>query len=113
MSENNIEITQSAQQRIASVIAKKGNEGKFLRLAVESGGCNGFQYRYFLDDKQNKDDREFFDENNQLIAVIDPTSTEIVGNLKVDFVENLGAAHFKFTNPSATSSCGCGNSFSV
>ena len=108
-----IQITQPAKDRIKQVIAKKGNEGKFLRLGVDSGGCNGFQYRYFLDNTKNDDDDQFFDDHGNLIAVIDATSKEIVGNLKIDFVEELGSAHFKFSNPNASSSCGCGNSFSV
>jgi iron-sulfur cluster insertion protein len=82
-----------------------------LRLAVEGGGCSGFQYRFELADGPEDDD--LVSETGGVRLVVDPVSHDLVAGSTVDFVESLGGAAFKVANPQAASGCGCGSSFGV
>ncbi len=82
-----------------------------LRLAVDGGGCAGFTYKFELADAQADDDTVA--ETDGVKLVVDPISLDLVRGSAVDFVEDLGGASFKVTNPNAASGCGCGSSFSV
>ena len=106
----NIQISDSAVKRIDHLL--KGEEaGARLRVTVEGGGCNGFQYKFDFDKNKNSDDVVI--EKDGIAVVIDETSLELVNGSIVNYVETLGFAHFEIKNPNAASSCGCGNSFSV
>lgn len=105
----NLNISESAVKKLEQVFAE--NPGKFLRLKVLSGGCNGFSYSFDLDD--TKTDNDFTIEESGVSVVIDKSSAEYVNDSTLDFVEELQASHFKVINPNATSSCSCGTSFSI
>jgi iron-sulfur cluster assembly accessory protein len=105
----NLDLTESAKNKLKSVF--KDKENSFLRLSVTSGGCNGFNYSFDIDTKQNDDDLEVIIDD--LKVVIDRTSNNYVDGSTIDFVTELQASHFKVVNPNATSSCSCGTSFSI
>ncbi|MGE4281320.1 MAG: iron-sulfur cluster insertion protein ErpA [Magnetospirillum sp.] len=104
-------LTESAAQRVQVLISMEGKPNLMLRLGVSGGGCSGFQYNIELDDKTNEDD--VVSEQHGVKLVVDQTSLEILDGTEVDFVEDLMGASFQFKNPQATSTCGCGSSFSV
>ncbi len=105
-----IALSPSAANRVAW-IAQRQNKPAILRLAVEGGGCSGFQYRFGLADTAETDDIVVETDGVQL--VVDAMSLDLVRGATVDYVENLGGAAFKVENPNATAGCGCGSSFSV
>ena len=105
-----IELTASAAARVSVIAAKQGKPA-ILRLAVEGGGCSGFQYKFGLADTVEADDIAVSNAGVQL--VVDPMSLDLVRGAAVDFIDSLGGAAFKVTNPNAASGCGCGTSFSV
>jgi iron-sulfur cluster insertion protein len=105
-----IELTESAAQRVATIAAKQGKPA-ILRLAVEGGGCAGFQYRFGLADGVEADDTSV--ETDGVRLVVDAVSLDLVRGSAVDYVESLGGAAFRVTNPQAASGCGCGTSFSI
>ncbi|MFM7029408.1 MAG: iron-sulfur cluster insertion protein ErpA [Chakrabartia sp.] len=105
-----VDLTQSAAARVA-LIAQKQGKPAILRLSVEGGGCSGFQYRFGLADMVDADD--LVAETDGVKLVVDPVSLDLVDGAAVDYVESLGGAAFRVTNPNAASGCGCGASFSV
>ena len=110
MSEPAISLTPSAAARVAW-IAERQSRPAILRLAVDGGGCAGFTYKFELADAALGDD--VVAQTGDVKLVVDPMSLELVKGSAVDFVEDLGGAAFKVTNPNAASGCGCGSSFSV
>jgi iron-sulfur cluster insertion protein len=106
-----ITITDSAARRIAALMQEEANPKLMLRVAVSGGGCSGFQYGFTLDESRLEDDRLF--EQSGIKVVIDQTSLELIQGAEIDFVEELVGASFQVRNPNASSSCGCGNSFSL
>ncbi|WP_370269755.1 HesB/IscA family protein [Nioella sp.] len=102
-------VTDRAFARIAEINAASG-EGKALRVAVEGGGCSGFQYEISLDDP-GEDDLVL--EGAGQKVVIDSVSLPFLTDAVIDFTEELIGARFTIENPNATSSCGCGTSFSM
>ena len=106
-----VSLSATAAQRIAALIAAEGNPALMLRLAVSGGGCSGFQYGFSFDDARNEDDRVF--ERDGVKLVVDETSLDLLVGAEVDFVEDLVGSSFQVRNPNASSSCGCGSSFSV
>ncbi len=110
MSEPVISLTSSAAKRVAWIAARQ-NKPAILRLAVDGGGCAGFTYKFELADRAGTDDA--VSETDGVKLVVDPASLELVQGSAVDFVEDLGGAAFRVTNPNAQSGCGCGSSFSV
>ncbi|WP_176596409.1 MULTISPECIES: iron-sulfur cluster insertion protein ErpA [Sphingobium] len=105
-----IDLTSSAAARVAEIATKQGKPA-ILRLAVEGGGCSGFQYRFGLADAVETDDIAV--ERDGVTLVVDDVSIDLVRGSAVDFVSDLGGKAFKVTNPNATAGCGCGTSFSV
>lgn len=105
-----IGLTPSAAARIAAIAARQGKPA-ILRLSVEGGGCSGFQYKFELAGGPEADDAVAETDGVQL--VVDQVSLDLVRGASVDFVESLGGAAFRVTNPNAASGCGCGTSFSV
>jgi iron-sulfur cluster assembly accessory protein len=110
VSEAEITLTESAAKRVAS-IAERQSKPAMLRLAVDGGGCAGFTYKFALAD--SIDDEDVVTETDGVKLVVDPMSLDLVRGSAVDFVEDLGGAAFRVTNPNAASGCGCGSSFSV
>ena len=110
MSEPQITLTQSAARRVAAIAARK-KQPAILRLAVDGGGCAGFTYSFDLAGAPEEGDEVA--ETDGVKLVVDPASLELVRGSAVDFVEDLGGAAFRVTNPNAQSGCGCGSSFSV
>ncbi len=103
-------LTPSAAKRVAAIAARQAKPA-ILRLAVEGGGCSGFQYRFDLADAPEGDDS--VSETDGVKLVVDPVSLDLVAGSTVDFVESLGGAAFKVTNPQAAAGCGCGSSFGI
>ena len=103
---NNFTITDKAKKKIENLL-KKENINKFFRIEVKGGGCSGYKYHFSTDNKINEDDIIF--EN----VLIDKSSFVFVEGSILDFSEKLIENTFKIINPKATSSCGCGSSFSV
>ena len=106
---NKIEITTNAQEHIASVLQK--DSAKYFRITVLGGGCAGFQYKFDFENSKKNDD--ILIENEKINVVIDETSMELIQNSKIDYIHELIGSSFKITNPQASSSCGCGTSFSI
>ncbi len=109
--ESGVTLTTSAAQRVQELIKMEGKPNMMLRLSVSGGGCSGFQYGITLDDQVNEDDQ--VSEQHGVKVVVDTTSQELLNGTQVDFIEDLMGASFQFSNPNATSTCGCGSSFSV
>ena len=105
-----IQLTDSAAARVAAIASKQGKPA-ILRLSVDGGGCSGFQYKFGFADAIEADDA--IAENAGVTLVVDSISLDLVRGSAVDYVEDLGGAAFKVTNPNAASGCGCGSSFSV
>ncbi len=103
-------VSARAVKKIAEIVAAEGKP-MMLRLAVTGGGCSGFQYSFELDDKQADDDLVIAEGGVKVL--IDSTSLEFLKGAEIDYVDDLIGAAFKVNNPNATSSCGCGTSFSV
>ncbi len=106
---NKIEVTKSAQNHINKILASEKSE--FFRITVLGGGCAGFQYKFEFSKEINADDMLFEYDNAKVL--IDKTSIELIKGSKIDYVTELIGSSFKITNPQASSSCGCGTSFSI
>lgn len=102
-------LTNSAAKRVAFIADKQGKPA-VLRLSVDGGGCAGFSYRFGLGEVEAED---AVAETDGVKLVVDPVSLDLLDGSQVDYVEDLGGAAFKVTNPNAASGCGCGSSFSV
>ena len=107
--DNKIEITESAQKHIGEILISENSQ--FFRITVLGGGCAGFQYKFDFSEKANEDDLIFEYQNAKII--IDHTSIELIKGSKIDYVTELIGSSFKISNPQASSSCGCGTSFSI
>lgn len=103
-------LSPSAAARVALIASKQGKPA-ILRLAVEGGGCSGFQYKFGLADAPEADDLVVERDGVQLL--VDAMSLDLIAGSTVDYVESLGGAAFKVENPQAASGCGCGSSFSI
>ncbi len=110
MSETAFSVSESAARRIAFLAAKEAKP-VMMRVAVLGGGCSGFQYNFSFEEQKNEDD--LLIERNGATVVVDATSLELLKGSELDFVEEMVGSAFQVKNPNATSSCGCGNSFSV
>lgn len=105
-----VSVSASAAKRIAALTAAEG-QGVMFRIAVNGGGCSGYQYDFSFDD--TKTDEDILIERDGARVLIDQASLEFLGGSEVDFIEGLMGSHFEIKNPQAKSSCGCGTSFSV
>jgi iron-sulfur cluster insertion protein len=109
--ERRVVVTENAARRIAVLKTQEQAQNAFLRIAVSGGGCSGFQYGFTFDKRRNEDDFVF--ERDGIAVVVDDISLSLLSGAEIDFVEDLMGASFQIRNPNATSSCGCGNSFSI
>jgi iron-sulfur cluster assembly accessory protein len=103
-------VTERAATRIAEIAAAEGND-LALRVSVLAGGCSGFQYRFELDKDVQPDDLVI--QKAAAKILVDPSSLDLLTGSELDFTDALMGSHFAIKNPNATSSCGCGTSFSV
>lgn len=105
-----VTVSARAAKRIATIL-KDEPQPAMLRIAVTGGGCSGFQYDFKIDGERLDDDLVV--ERDGATVLIDPVSLDFLKGAEVDFVDDLIGQAFKINNPNATSSCGCGTSFSV
>ena len=105
-----VTMTERAARRIGDIL-KSEPQGAMLRVSVEGGGCSGFQYKFDIDRSKASDDLVLA--RHGATVLIDPMSAQYMAGAEIDYVDDLIGASFKVQNPVATSSCGCGTSFSV
>ena len=104
-------FSDSAAGKVKQLIEEEGNPELKLRVFVTGGGCSGFQYGFTFDEVQNEDDSVM--EKNGVKLLIDPMSYQYLSGAEIDYTEGLEGAQFVIKNPNATSTCGCGSSFSA
>ena len=101
----------SADAKVADLIAEEGNPELKLRVFVQGGGCSGFQYGFTFDDAVNEDDTLF--EKNGVTLLVDSMSFQYLVGAEIDYKEDINGSQFVIKNPNATTTCGCGSSFSA
>ncbi|MGL5031767.1 MAG: iron-sulfur cluster insertion protein ErpA [Aeromonas sp.] len=106
-----IQMTDAAANKVKILITEEENPELKLRVYITGGGCSGFQYGFTFDEKTNEGDTVV--EKNGVTMVIDPMSLQYLVGGSVDYTEGLEGSRFTVTNPNATTTCGCGSSFSI
>ncbi len=106
-----LEFSDAAAKKAKKLIEEEGNPNLKLRVLVQGGGCSGFQYGFSLDEESKQGDKLI--ENQGVTLVIDPASYQYLAGSEVDYTEGLEGSMFVVKNPNATSTCGCGASFSI
>jgi len=104
-------FTDSAAAKVKDLIAEEGNDNLKLRVFISGGGCSGFQYGFSFDEAVNEGDTVV--EKGGVTLLVDPMSFQYLMGAEIDYTEGLEGAHFVIRNPNATTTCGCGSSFSV
>jgi iron-sulfur cluster insertion protein len=110
MTDTTVTLSPNAARRINAIGQSEGRP-MMLRVAVDGGGCSGFQYRFDLVDTVEADDLKI--ERDGAAALVDVISMALLKGSEIDFVDELAGAEFRVRNPNAKSSCGCGVSFSI
>lgn len=110
MTQTDLTLSENAARRIKAIAESEGRL-LMLRIAVDGGGCSGFQYRFDLVDSVEEDDLKI--ERDGAAALVDVVSLALLKGSEIDFVDELAGAEFRVRNPNAKSSCGCGVSFSI
>ena len=106
-----ITVTDSAKKQALKLMEEDGQEGLFIRVGVEGGGCSGLMYQLNFDNKESEDDKTF--ENNGVKIVVNKKSYLYLVGTTLDFSGGLNGKGFVFKNPNADRTCGCGESFSI
>lgn len=106
-----ITVTQSAINKLKSLKADEGNDALKLRVYITGGGCSGFSYGFTFDEEIKDNDTQI--EKDGELVLIDALSIQYLAGATVDYSEGLQGSRFRIDNPSATSTCGCGSSFSI
>lgn len=104
-------FTDSAAAKVKELINEEGNSALKLRVFVTGGGCSGFQYGFTFDEESSEDDTVM--QKNGVTLLVDPMSFQYLVGAEIDYTEGLEGAQFVIKNPNATSTCGCGSSFSA
>jgi len=104
-------FTDNAARKVKSLIEEEGNDNLKLRVYITGGGCAGFSYGFRFDEDIKEGDTEI--ENHGVTLLVDPMSIQYLMGSEVDYTEGLQGSQFVVRNPNATSTCGCGSSFSV
>ena len=104
-------FTANAASKVKQLIDEEGNPELKLRVFVTGGGCSGFQYGFTFDESTNEDDTAM--QRGGVTLLIDPMSLQYLAGAEIDYQENVEGAQFVIKNPNATSTCGCGSSFSA
>ena len=102
-----ITVTDNALAKLKEILDEEDDETLKVRLAINGGGCSGFRYDFMLEDLVQEDDLTFGN------LVIDSMSMVYLSDATIDYIEDIGGSYFKVTNPNASTTCGCGSSFSV
>ena len=110
-SSDSLVFTSAAAKKVSELIAEEGNPDLMLRIYVQGGGCSGFQYGFTFDETVNEGDEAIVTDGVKLL--IDPMSIQYLMGAEVDYSEGLQGAQFVIRNPNATTTCGCGSSFST
>ncbi|AGF47154.1 Fe-S cluster assembly scaffold protein [Candidatus Kinetoplastibacterium desouzaii TCC079E] len=110
-SEIELVFTDSAVLKVKNLLTEEGNPNLKLRIFVQGGGCSGFQYGFAFDEDINEDDIVFNKENIKLI--VDEMSFQYLKGAEIDYKEDIEGAQFVIRNPNASTTCGCGSSFSI
>ena len=108
---NPIIFTDSAASKVSELISEEGNDNLKLRVYVSGGGCSGFQYGFTFDEEINEDDTAL--QKGGVTLLVDPMSLQYLTGAEIDYQENVEGAQFVIKNPNASSTCGCGSSFSA
>jgi len=111
MNAETIKFTDSAANRVSELLAEEGDLNLKLRVYVTGGGCSGFQYGFTFDEVVNEDDTVV--EKNGVSVLVDPMSLQYLQGAEIDYTESVSGSQFVIRNPNATTTCGCGSSFSV
>jgi|TARA_Y100001001_G_scaffold134825_1_gene135576 iron-sulfur cluster insertion protein len=111
MLDTNIQMSARAADKVSELIQDEGNDELKLRVFVTGGGCSGFSYGFTFDDDVAQDDTVV--RRSGVTMVVDPMSYQYLVGAEVDFKEDLQGSQFVVTNPNASSTCGCGNSFAI
>lgn len=106
-----INITESCATKLSELLAEENNPNLKLRVFVNGGGCSGFQYGFTFDEDQNEDD--FLVEKSNIKVLVDELSYQYLVGATIDYIEDIHGSQFSINNPNATTTCGCGSSFSV
>ena len=109
--ENPLVFTNSAATKVRQLIDEEGDQNLMLRVFVSGGGCSGFQYGFTFD--QNETEGDTIVENQGVKLLVDPMSVQYLMGAQIDYSEGLEGSQFVIRNPNATTTCGCGSSFSV
>lgn len=104
-------FTDNAAKKVKALIEEEGNDALKLRVYVTGGGCSGFQYGFTFD--ENINDGDTVVEKSDVSLIVDPLSFQYLVGAEVDYVEGLQGAQFVIRNPNASTTCGCGSSFSI
>ena len=104
-------ISENAISKVSSLLVDEKSPGLKLRVFVTGGGCNGFSYGFTFDEEVNEDDAIVY--SGDFLVLVDAMSYPYLAGAEIDYIEDLSGAQFSVTNPNASSTCGCGNSFSV
>jgi len=106
-----VTVTQSAAKRVAFLVKQEGTPKAALRVAVNGGGCSGFQYGFSLDEDRNDDDLVI--EKEGATVLVDTMSQLYLAGSEIDFIEDVIGSSFQIRNPNSKSECGCGTSFAI
>ncbi len=106
-----LNFTPAAAHKVAQLIEEEGNPDLMLRVYIQGGGCSGFQYGFSFAEEVSEDDTEIETEGVKLL--VDPMSMQYLMGAEIDYTEGLQGSQFVIRNPNATTTCGCGSSFSV
>ena len=106
-----LNFTDAAAEKVRSLIEEEGNPELKLRVFVQGGGCSGFQYGFTFDEIVNDDDTQMA--KNGVTLLIDAMSLQYLAGAEIDYKDDLEGAQFVIRNPNATTTCGCGSSFTV
>lgn len=109
--DNPLDFSEAAANKVKALIEEEGNDNLMLRVFVTGGGCSGFQYGFTFDETVGEGDTEVT--KNGVKLLIDPMSFQYLSGAEIDYTEGLEGAQFVIRNPNATTTCGCGSSFSV
>ncbi|MGD8910375.1 MAG: iron-sulfur cluster insertion protein ErpA [Chromatiales bacterium] len=104
-------FTEAAANKVATLIQEEGNPDLMLRVYIQGGGCSGFQYGFTFEENENEGDTRVV--TSGVTLLVDPMSMQYLMGAEVDYSEGLQGAQFVIRNPNATTTCGCGSSFSV
>ncbi len=106
-----MKITRNAIEKITELVAEENNPDLKLRIFVQGGGCAGFSYGFTFDQEQNNDDFEFAEDSVKIL--VDAMSMQYLEGAEIDFKDDIMGSSFVINNPNASSTCGCGSSFSI